>query len=334
MTDRVEPNVGGVANAKIAAGAISYSGGPRSAGWTVPHGTNYFAAEAGLAGTPLNGFSRSVSALSLTANINAGEGFVGGYWFGRDTQTGVDLASNTANQTVYAGVDTDVTNGVIIGLDAAFGADDPQVALWDFTTDASGVTSSVDRRTQEPPSAGSGGSRWTTVATVSDTTQTADLDLDTGTFTPTFDSYRVHVRLEDEANSAVGNKLYAKMQVNGNTNTAYHYDYFDAFDNVYRSSGSDNKWNYICAGNGDGTHAESVIRLFQPTSFHTGTPDDMDDTVKIGMDSHVIEHNANHLLNGHLRSGLTGSPINRIRLWTNGRATGGMVVEGSNYLAP
>lgn len=328
MTDRVEPNFGGGAKAALMAGAAAYGGGVRSSGWVVPHGSEYFATDAGLAGTPLQGFSRSTSGTSLDATINPGEGFVGGYWFGRDTASTVTLAANAASQRVYAGVNTDVTNGVIVGLAGAFGADDPRTPLWDFTTNANGVTDAVDARTQSPPETPT--TRWQTVSEVTDTGSGNDLGLDTGTMSETYAMYRVWIRMEDEGGSTTGQE--AKLQLNGVTNSQYSYDYFDAYNNTFVSSGGDNKFNKVCASDGDGTWGETRLTVHQPTSFYSNTPANMNNNAKVSMEMRGLSHNVDHLHYGVLRSDLTGTPIERIRVWTNGNATGAMVVEGTDFL--
>ena len=115
--------------------------------------------------TVLNEFEATHSSSSLTVTIDAGEAFVDG-WVARDVSTDVDLASSTNGQTVYVGWDTsafydsdihssrDDADAVIIGLDSAFGTTDPQLPLWTFDTDSSGVTSATDERRYMSPSGG------------------------------------------------------------------------------------------------------------------------------------------------------------------------------------
>ena len=133
--------------------------GQFSDGWVVPADESTRSAQASskIDETVLNAFDASWSSGSLTVTIDPGEAFVDG-WLARDSSTDVDLATDTAGQTVYVGwdvsaiysegehADRDDADRVIIGLEGAFGELYPKVELWTFDTDGAGVTSVVDER--------------------------------------------------------------------------------------------------------------------------------------------------------------------------------------------
>jgi len=142
MADRVSPS--GIRDAvpRLVAASMKHGSGD----WIVTAGTDLYASYDGLAG-PLQAFDvASSSTSSFDVTIDTGEGFVGGAYLARDSQTTVTLASQVTNQTVYVGWRHAATNMVIIGLDADFQADDPRIPIFDFDTDGSGVVSTTDRR--------------------------------------------------------------------------------------------------------------------------------------------------------------------------------------------
>ena len=142
MADRVNPSGIRDADPLLTAASMKHGGGD----WIVTAGTDLYASYDGLAG-PLQAFDvASSSASSSDVTIDTGEGFAGGAWLARDSQTTVTLASQVTDQTVYVGWRSAATNMVIIGLDADFQADDPRIPIFDFDTDGSGVISTTDRR--------------------------------------------------------------------------------------------------------------------------------------------------------------------------------------------
>lgn len=144
MVDRVEPSPNKRNVIYATSQAIRNAGG--SDGWIVPTTESVVASVEGMTGAPLNAFTQSSSATSLSVTIDTGEAFVLGRWIARDTTTSVTLAASTAGQTVYAGWGYGGTNTVIIGLAGAFGPNDGRIPLFDFETDASGVINVTDRR--------------------------------------------------------------------------------------------------------------------------------------------------------------------------------------------
>lgn len=144
--DLVNPSVQRSADAYLTASAIMWAGAS-DPGWIAKTGNAYLADVEGMSNTPLNAFDESHSASSLTVTIDTGEGFVGGAWLARDNTTEVKLSSSTNNQSVYVGWNADGTNEVTIGKSGAFSSNDHKIEIWQFDTDASGVTSSSDQRT-------------------------------------------------------------------------------------------------------------------------------------------------------------------------------------------
>lgn len=102
-------------------------------------------AEPNIDQTQLNSFEITTSSSSLDATIDPGEAFVEGSYVARDTTTTVSIASNST-ETVYVGWDDGATNATIIGTADDFSIRDPKIAIFDVTTDGSGVTSISDRR--------------------------------------------------------------------------------------------------------------------------------------------------------------------------------------------
>lgn len=144
MTDRVRPSIQAPGKHHEVATTIAAGGG--TDGWIVPAGETSLADEdADLDDTVLNEFAH-VATNGRDVTFDPGEAFVGGAWVARDTQTTVTLAESTANQTVYLGWDKSARDSVVIGLDAAFAADDRRLALYEFDTDATSVTASTDVR--------------------------------------------------------------------------------------------------------------------------------------------------------------------------------------------
>lgn len=151
MTDKVNPSVNRPAEAYTTAGAIAY-GGHGEDGFIIDGATPTGIADQDLQINEgnLNSFDQTSSASSLDVTIDAGEAFVFGAWTCIDEATTVTLAANTSAQTVFVGWNKGTSDDVIIGLASAFastsGDIDEKIPLYDFDTDASGVTDVTDRR--------------------------------------------------------------------------------------------------------------------------------------------------------------------------------------------
>jgi len=151
MAEKVNPSPGRPAESFPTAGAIAYGG----------HGDDGFVRDGNdptriaiqdlnINEANLNTFDESHSASSLDVTIDPGEAFIFGAWVCTDESTTVTLDPSTSDQTVFVGWDKGSSDNVIIGLESAFtttGADaDRTIPLFDFDTDASGVTGVTDRR--------------------------------------------------------------------------------------------------------------------------------------------------------------------------------------------
>lgn len=151
MTDKVNPSVNRPAEAYTTAGAIAY-GGHGEDGFIIDGATPTGIADQDLQINEgnLNSFDQTSSASSLDVTIDAGEAFVFGAWTCIDEPTTVTLAEDTSAQTVFVGWNKGTSDDVIIGLASAFastsGDRDEKIPLYDFDTDASGVTDVTDRR--------------------------------------------------------------------------------------------------------------------------------------------------------------------------------------------
>jgi len=150
MTEKANPSINRPATAFETAGAIAYGGG--RSGYVVSGSspTQMSVQDSSISDTSLNAFEETSSGSSFDVTIDAGEAFVFGSWVAKDTATTVSLASSTTNQVVYVGWNKNGTDDVIVGLEAAFslasGDADQKIPLWEFDTDASGVTNVTDQR--------------------------------------------------------------------------------------------------------------------------------------------------------------------------------------------
>lgn len=140
MTQIVNPSFKRAAESFLLSGTIDGFSGTKDYVVASADSPTVLAQHENLSGADLNGFDETTSTSSLNAIIDGGEAFVYGTWFAKDTDTTVSLAASTNNQVVYAGWENGSTNNVIIGLDSAFGTNDPKIPLWSFDTDGSGVT--------------------------------------------------------------------------------------------------------------------------------------------------------------------------------------------------
>lgn len=147
--DYVNPSPARVHDPYQTATAIRYGG--LSDGWVAEADRAYIAQHVeGITGAPLDAYGATHSSDSLTVVIDSGEAFVGGAWLVRDTQTEVDLADNTANQTIYVGWAALASDTVLIGPDSVFDDHEYRLPIWEFSTNGTGVTSATDRRTLGP----------------------------------------------------------------------------------------------------------------------------------------------------------------------------------------
>jgi len=150
MTEKANPSINRPAEAFKTAGAIAYGGADE--GFVVEAGnpTPISVQDAGIIDGNLNAFDQTSSGASLDVTIDGGEAFVFGAWVCTDQNTTVTLDPNTSSQTVFVGWAKNEPNDVVIGLESAFtttGLDaDRTIPLFDFDTDASGVTNVTDRR--------------------------------------------------------------------------------------------------------------------------------------------------------------------------------------------
>lgn len=151
MSDFVEPSAG-TAESFQHAGSNRYAAAPASGvdwGWVADTNTNYYAAEAGATGTPLDAFNHSATS-GHTVTIDTGEAFVAGKWLARDVTTDYTLASGTNNQTLYVGWPAGTGDSITIGKSADFAANHGKAPIWQFDTDSSTVTSTTDLRKISP----------------------------------------------------------------------------------------------------------------------------------------------------------------------------------------
>lgn len=144
MTDRVTP---GAINTTIFNLEVGEVFGQFSNGWVVPSSSPTRSAKAAAVDeTTFQAFDASYSSSSTNVTIQPGEAFVDG-WLARDTQTTVSLSTSTTTE-VYVGWNNDAIDNdeVMIGTLPDFSNDDAKVAVWEFNTDGSGVTSASDLR--------------------------------------------------------------------------------------------------------------------------------------------------------------------------------------------
>ena len=154
--DRAQPGARGSTNRNIEFGETT---GQYTDGWIVPADDPTLSAQryTSLDETAFSEFAASYAADSLTVTIDPGEAFVDG-WLARDVSTDIDLAADTAGQTVVLGWDPDAiyddqqhdvrdeADKVILALDDDVDPTHPTVEIWTFDTDAHGVTNVEDHR--------------------------------------------------------------------------------------------------------------------------------------------------------------------------------------------
>jgi len=151
MTQRANPSVNRPTEAFKTAGAIALAGGTED-GWISPSDetSDISIQDPAISDEDLSAFTESSVTDSTTITIDPGEAFVFGSWIVKDTETEVELAPSTPDQTVFLGWNNNEANDVIIGLVDDFNNGpndvDQRIPLYDFDTDASGVTSVTDRR--------------------------------------------------------------------------------------------------------------------------------------------------------------------------------------------
>jgi len=150
MTEKANPSPSRPADAFATAGAIAYGGSIDGFIIDGASPTAISQQDAEINEDNLDTFSQSSSSSSLTISISGGEGFVFGAWLAIDTQTTITLDASTSGQTVFLGWNKNSSNDVIIGLDDAFSTvptdTDQRIPLYEFDTDASGVTAVRDER--------------------------------------------------------------------------------------------------------------------------------------------------------------------------------------------
>lgn len=140
MTDYVRPSPNRTIRAHQLGAAARHAG---LFDWIAEPNIDYFAAEAGLTGTPLNAFAESSSSGSLTVEIDTGEGFVNGRWVARDETTDVTLpASDVVRVAIGAAYGQPDT--IRIDTESAFGSNESPVPLFEYTTDSNGVIGSPE----------------------------------------------------------------------------------------------------------------------------------------------------------------------------------------------
>jgi len=151
MTQRANPSVNRPVEAFKSAGAIALAGGTTD-GWISPSDetSDISIQDPAINDEELNAFTENSLVDSTTVTIDPGEGFVFGSWVVKDTETEIDLAPSTPDQTVFLGWNNNEANDVIIGLVDDFNNGpndvDQRIPLYDFDTDGSGVTDVIDRR--------------------------------------------------------------------------------------------------------------------------------------------------------------------------------------------
>jgi hypothetical protein len=235
--------------------------------WVVPADTDVQATrDPRLRNGPLNAFDYNANASSgFTVRINTGEAFVGGHYAASDDGTieetnpntgatepvhEIELASETANQTVYLGVDHQRKDRLIIGLDSAFtSASDPRIPIWRFDTDALGVADGgvtdlrpLSRRLDGTIDSADTATRAQTAQSLTDSARQAiiddaaaqqrdekvtsfkhyDPDTDwTWRHAPanTYDVYFIELYLEDQYND--GTASACQLQINDRTDKTY-----------------------------------------------------------------------------------------------------------------
>ena len=155
MTDRAQPGaIDSIVRPDELAGVL----GQFSDGWIVPGSEPTAAAKrrSSVDETAFEAFDLTFSSDSLTVTVEPGEAFVSG-WCARDEPTDVDLPADTTSEIVVGwspdaiyDPETDETRDdadeMIVTTATNADPDHPTVAIWDVTTDGTGVVDVVDNR--------------------------------------------------------------------------------------------------------------------------------------------------------------------------------------------
>jgi hypothetical protein len=177
--DRAQPGARGSTNRNIEFGETT---GQFSDGWIVPADDPTLSSQryTSLDETAFNEFAATHSKDSLTVTIDPGEAYVDG-WLARDTATEIMLELHTENQVIMLGWDPDAiynsaqhptrdaADKIMIDKKTTEISAVPQMAIWSFKTDETGVSSVTDLRRVGPSLAASN--------TLYDTTETGAVNV-------------------------------------------------------------------------------------------------------------------------------------------------------------
>jgi hypothetical protein len=237
--------------------------------WVVPSDQDINATrDDALASGPLGGFVRNDgNDGNRNVNFATGEAFVGGAYIASDDDTVSEhsvLVPSSSTTTIYLGWDLSTADTLIIGPASDFGANDPKVELWEFTTDSSSITSDTDLRTT---SASAGGGN-VILDTGVDTDDTTSLSADTGTIANPYPQYEVVIARECDS----GSENYMECRVNGISSGDYYYDFYDSLNNGHSSQDGVDSFGRIAGTDNEGAGyqpavAFQTIKLGLPTSI-------------------------------------------------------------------
>lgn len=219
MTTLVEPSPNSTVDAGALAAALQYAQGDFIAKADDP----IYADQDNRLGSIPGSFNYDSSSSSgLDVTITTGEAIIGGHWLATDDTRTVTLDASTSNQTVYLGVDRSEPDTIIVGLDSAFSSTDyPRMAIHEFDTDSTSVTSHTNLRTLTPSDA---------VTSTSYSKNDADarfLNVNTGSLEGNLDfgQYRTINRAIERRTTRPSNPVYWQEWIREDKNPELHVVY-------------------------------------------------------------------------------------------------------------
>jgi len=323
MTIRVEPTNGSGIDRQISSRRIAAATRYAGSDWVVPDTRDINATRDGaLAAGPLGGFDRiDGDNTNQSVQFDTGEAFVGGAYLASDDTTAAEHTvgplSDNATTTIYLGWDLSTADTLIIGPAGDFGTDDPKIELWEVTTDGSSITGDQDLRTTAPSN-----ERGEVILDITDTDDTTELSVDTGTIASPYPQYEIWIEREKS-----GSEDYMNLRVNGVSSGDYFYDYYDALNDVGDSQDNQSSFGKLAGvdqdGGGKPTVCQQRVIVGVPQNIPRVTTDY---DPMIWTRDEGVGKNIDYVLEGHLN--VEQTIIDRIEVFNGTNSAGRIQIRG------
>jgi len=326
MVVRIEPTNGSGINRAVSSRRLAAASRYAGSDWIVPATRDINATRDGaLAAGPLGGFARIDGDNSnQTVQFDTGEAFVGGAYLASDDTSAsehtVGPLPDNATTTIYLGWDLDTADTLIIGPSGDFASEDPKVELWEVTTDGTSITADTDRRATAPS-----GERGEVILDSTDTDDTTELAVDTGTIASPHPQYEIWIEREKS-----GGEDYMDLRINGVSSGDYYYDYYDALNDVGDSRDGQSEFGKLAGVHQDGGNDSSKPAVCQqrivvgvPTNIPRVT-DDYDPLIWTRDEG--VGKNVDYVLEGNCR--VEQTIIDRIEVFNGTDSAGRIQIRG------